>query len=145
MPIYFYGGIISKEWIYELMKSETIQKNNNNNIYYNSYFLLSAHEYSDIRFQRCLIINTKENVILISITLKYDLISKIINENKQYFKIWNGEEYIEYNDELLENKKFEIWPFGIMKTTRKKYLLSVSTSLQKEVQHYKPTNYRRYF
>jgi len=107
--IYFNGGLYDRDMIIYYNHTQT-QKRNQNNVYYFDYYLFSANEYSDIRFERNIFINTENYIIIITIELlNYDLIREIIRENSQYFKIWDGEKRVEYDEGLLNELKHSAW------------------------------------
>jgi len=110
--IYFNGSIRSKEETINLRPTQT-QKANSNNVYYNDYFVFSAYEYTDIRFERHIFINTNNYIIIILIRiLNSDVRVEMMRNNSQYFKILGGEipleNPLEYNDGWLNDS--QLWP-----------------------------------
>jgi hypothetical protein len=112
--VYFNGGIYDKDEIINLELTQ-MQKSNSNNVYYNDYFVFSAYEYEDIRFERNIFINTENYVIIVLIRiLNSDFRNRMIRNNSQYFKMVGSKVgLVEYNEDLLivpDSGFPEFWP-----------------------------------
>lgn len=107
--VYFNGGMYSKNEIANY-KTDQPQKKNSNNVYYYDYFVFSTQEYEDIRFERSILINSTDYIILILIKITdTNIIDELVKDNKQYFQVYDGEKYGKYHEDLANNLYPDGW------------------------------------